>query len=306
MQPINRITIVGAGAMGASYASLFHEMDPGCISLLAGGRLYERLKREGLVVNGKRHVLPIIAPEEDHPPSDFILVAVKNHHLRDAIRDMERLVADHTVILSVMNGIDSEERIGGVYGMEKVLYAIVVGIDAVRDENVVTFSKQGKLFFGEAVNQTLTERVKILHALFQKAKIVYETPEDMIRTLWWKFMINVGMNQVSAVLRAPYRVFRHSREAKELMEEAMREVIALARAERIHLEEEDIQNFYPFLMAMSPDGKTSMVQDVEARRKTEVEMFAGKVVELGEKHGITTPVNKVLYRLIRALETSPG
>jgi 2-dehydropantoate 2-reductase len=216
---------------------------------------------------------------------------------------MEHLVADHTVILSVMNGIDSEERIGAVCGMDKILYAIVVGIDAVRDGNVVTFSKQGKLFFGEAVNQTLTERVKSLHSLFQKAGIIYETPEDMIRTLWWKFMINVGMNQVSAVLRAPYRVFHHSYEARELMEEAMREVIALARAEHIHLEEKDIQSFYPFLLAMSPDGKTSMVQDVEARRKTEVEMFAGKVVELSGKHGIATPVNKVLYRLLKAMET---
>jgi 2-dehydropantoate 2-reductase len=303
MQPINRITIVGAGAMGAAYASLFHEMDPGCVSLLAGGQRYERLKREGLVVNGKRHVLPITTPGDYRPASDFILVAVKNHHLREAIQDMAHLVADHTVILSVMNGIDSEERIGAVYGVDKVLYAVVAGIDAVRDGNVVTFSKQGKLFFGEAVNQTLTERVKRLHALFQKAGIVYETPEDMIRTLWWKFMINVGMNQVSAVLRAPYRVFHHSHEARELMEEAMKEVIALARAEHIHLEEKDIQIFYPFLQAMSPEGKTSMVQDVEAKRKTEVEMFAGKVVELGDKHGIATPVNKVLYRLLKAMET---
>jgi 2-dehydropantoate 2-reductase len=125
----------------------------------------------------------------------------------------------------------------------------------------------------------------------------------MIRTLWWKFMINVGMNQVSAVLRAPYRVFHNSLEARELMEEAMREVIALAKAEQIHLQEQDIHSFYPFLMAMSPDGKTSMVQDVEAGRKTEVEMFAGKVVELGEKHGTATPVNKVLFRLLKAMET---
>jgi 2-dehydropantoate 2-reductase len=53
---------------------------------------------------------------------------------------------------------------------------------------------------------------------------------------------------------------------------------------------------------MSPEGKTSMVQDVEARRKTEVEMFAGKVIELGQKHGIPTPVNRVLYRLLKAME----
>ena len=289
--------------MGAAYASLFYEMDPACIFLLAGGKRRERLKKEGLVINGKKYFLSITDPEEEHPPSDFILVAVKNHHLQEAIHEMEHLVADHTVILSVMNGIDSEERIGAACGMDKMLYAVVVGIDAVRDGNVVNFSKQGKLFFGEAANHALTDRVKNLQSLFQKAGIVHETPEDMIRTLWWKFMINVGMNQVSAVLRAPYRVFHHSYEAKDLMEEAMKEVIALARAARIRLEEKDIQSFYPFLLAMSPDGKTSMVQDVEARRKTEVEMFAGKVIELGQKHGVPTPVNRVLYRLLKAMET---
>ncbi len=302
VQTIQRITIVGAGAMGAAYASLFYEMDPGCIFLLAGGERYTNLKREGLIVNGKRYSLSVVKPEEHHPPSDFIMVAVKDHHLKAAIRDMEHLVGDHTMILSVMNGIDSEEQIGAVYGMDKLLYAVVVGIDAVRHGNAVTFSKQGKLLFGEASNPILTDRVKILRSLFQKAGIVCDTPEDMIRTLWWKFMINVGMNQVSAVLRAPYRIFHHSGDARDLMEEAMREVIALANAQHIPLQEEDIQSFYPYLRAMSPEGKTSMVQDVEARRKTEVEMFAGKVIALGERYNIPTPVNKTLFKLIKAIE----
>jgi 2-dehydropantoate 2-reductase len=124
----------------------------------------------------------------------------------------------------------------------------------------------------------------------------------MIRALWWKFMINVGINQVSAVLRAPYRIFHQSQEARELTEAAMKEVIALARAANIQLSDKDIQDFYPYLFAMSPDGKTSMVQDVEAKRKTEVEMFAGKVIDLGRKRGIPTPVNDTLFRLLRAME----
>jgi 2-dehydropantoate 2-reductase len=186
--------------------------------------------------------------------------------------------------------------------MEKVLYAVAVGIDAVRDENRVSFSKQGRLFFGEADNRGLSPRVKELQSLFDRAGIVYETPEDMIRILWWKFMINVGMNQVSAVLRAPYGVFQQVREAGELMEAAMREVIAIAKAMKVPLEEKDIQDFYPFLSAMSPDGKTSMVQDVEAGRKTEVDMFAGKVNALGERLGIPTPVNQTLSRLLKVME----
>jgi 2-dehydropantoate 2-reductase len=300
---IERISFIGAGAMGAAYASMFYDMDPHCVSFVAKGDRYEKLARDGLIVNGRRYSIPVIKPEGPDLPSDFIVVAVKNHHLSEAIRDMKSVVGNDTIILSVMNGIDSEEQIGSVYGMGKVLYAIVVGIDAVRQGNMVTFSKQGKLFFGEAENRVPSERVKSVQSLFQRAGITYETPHDMIRALWWKFMINVGINQVSAILRAPYRVFHHSQEAKELTEAAMKELITLAKTANIELTDKDIQDFYPHLFAMSPDGKTSMVQDVEAKRKTEVEMFAGKVIDLGRKHGVPTPVNDTLFRLLRAMES---
>lgn len=115
-------------------------------------------------------------------------------------------------------------------------------------------------------------------------------------------MINVGINQVSAVLRAPYRVFQTSQEARELMESAMREVVVLAKAAKVNLSEEDVIDWYSFQSGLSPQGKTSMVQDVEAKRKTEVEMFGGKVIELGKTYGIPTPVNETLFRLIKIIE----
>jgi len=297
-----RISVIGAGAMGAVYASKFYDMDRSCISLIAGGHRYGRLCDKGLFVNGKHYPIPVFRPGDQMPPSDLILVAVKNHHLPEAIRDMMKAVGEGTHILSVMNGIDSEKQIGAVYGMEKVLYAVAVGIDAVREEDRVTYSRNGKLYFGEAENHIPTQRVKALQALFDRAGIIHETPEDMIRTLWWKFMINVGINQASAVLRAPYGVFHRFREARELMETAMREVIRLADAAKISLSEQDIQEYYSFLTKVSPDGKTSMLQDVEARRKTEVEIFAGKVMELGKQYGVPTPVNETLYRILRITE----
>ncbi len=115
-------------------------------------------------------------------------------------------------------------------------------------------------------------------------------------------MINVGINQVSAVLGAPYGVFQRSQKTRDLMESAMREVMAIAKTAGVNLFEKDIEDWYAFLSRLSPDGKTSMVQDVEARRKTEVEMFAGKVIELGNRYGIETPVNETLFRFIKAIE----
>ena len=300
--PIKTIVVIGAGAMGACYASKFYEMDKNCISLVATGDRYDRLREKGLIVNEKCYFFNVIRPEEKTPTSDFIIVAVKHHHLEEAIRDISNRVGENTLILSIMNGIESEEQIGAVYGTDKVLYAVAVGIDAVRQENRITFNQQGKLFLGEAKNLHLTERVMRVQSLLDQAGINYETPEDMIRILWWKFMINVGINQASAVLGAPYSVFQNSQEARELMESAMREVMTIAKAEGVHLFEEDIENWNSFLSTLSPQGKTSMLQDVEAKRKTEVEMFAGKVIELGKKHGIQTPINQTLYRLIKVVE----
>ena len=300
----HRIFIVGAGAMGAAYGSMFHDMDPGCVSFVARDERAKRLKEKGLVVNGRHYALPVVTPEQSVPPADLIMVAVKNHHLPQAIEDMRDLVGKRSVILSVMNGIESEEQLGAALGMEKVLYAVAVGIDAVREGHVVTYSKRGKLYFGEARNSAHTERVKALQALFTGAGIVSEIPEDMIRTLWWKFMINVGINQASAVLRAPYGVFQTLPEAGNLMESAMQEVILLAEAQNIDLSEKDIKEWLAFLASLAPTGKTSMLQDVEAGRKTEVEIFSGKVVSLGKACGVPTPVNEALYRILKVMEQS--
>ena len=302
--PIKTIAVIGAGAMGASYASKFYEIDKNCISFVATGDRYERLKEKGLIVNDEHYFFNVIRPEGKAPPSDLIIVAVKHHHLEEAIRDISNRVGENSLILSIMNGIESEEQIAAAYGADKLLYGVAVGIDAVRHTNTITFSQQGKLFFGAANNLRLTDGVLRVQSLFNQAGIIYETPEDMIRILWWKFMINVGINQASAALGAPYSVFHNSKEARELMESAMREVITIAKAEGIHLFEEDIENWNSFLATLSPQGKTSMLQDVEAKRKTEVEMFAGKVIELGKKHGIPTPINQTLYRIIKVIEQS--
>lgn len=304
MKPtIETISILGAGALGAVYGSLLHDMAPGCVNFVAGGERAQRLRRGGVIVNGRGFHLPVLSPEETAAPADLVVVAVKHQHLDDAIGDMKNRIGNETTIISLMNGIESEERIGAVYGMNKVLYCVSVGIDALREGNSVVYTNQGKLFIGEATNPFPTERVRRVQGLFDRAGIFHETPPDMMRILWWKFMINVGINQASAVLRAPYAAFQTAGEARELMDEAMREVLQLARKAGVDLAEADIDGFDPYLLRLSPRGKTSMLQDVEAGRKTEVEMLAGRVIELGRRHHVPTPVNQRLFDQIRKIES---
>jgi 2-dehydropantoate 2-reductase len=300
---IEQTVVLGAGALGAFYASKFYEMDKTRVSFIASGERYERLKAEGVFINGSHYSIPVIKPQDDLPPPGLIIVALKHHQLKDAVKEIEPVVGPDTLFLSVMNGIESEETIGSIYGMERVLYCIALGIDGLREGNRVTCTKQGELLFGEAQNHILSERVKGLQNLFDRANLVHRTPEDMIRVLWWKFMINVGINQASAVLGAPFGVFHASKDACDIMEAAMREAMTIAGRRNIQLTGEDIDNWRAILSGLNPKGKTSMLQDIEAGRKTEVEMFAGKVVEMGGSYGIPTPVNWTLLKIIRVMES---
>jgi len=302
VKDIGKVAILGAGAMGAIYASSFFDAPAFSTVFVAREPRYDRLKANGLAINGKQYVIPVVHPDEVAAPADLIIVALKSHNLPEAVYDLKNLVGSETTFISVMNGLDSEEYLGSVYGMEKVLYSIALGMDAVRVKNSVSFTTPGKVLFGEPDNSRPSERVQLVHKAFERAGIVSEVPTDMIRMLWWKFMVNVGVNQASAVMRAPYGVFQSSPDAQALAEALMREVILLAQAIGVNLGEHDLDGWHPVLKRLSPQGKTSMLQDIEAGRKTEVEIFAGKVVELGKNYGIPTPVNQTLLNMIRVLE----
>ncbi len=282
MEQIKRVAILGAGAMGAFFAARFHDAPGVSAGVVARGPRGERLARNGLEVNREAYAVPVIHPDQADVPADLIIVALKHHHLLEAVPDLKNLVGEETTIVSVMNGLDSEEILGAAYGMDKVLYTISVGIDAVREGNQITYTKPGMHYFGEATNAQLSPRVETVREAFSRAGIPHETPHDMLRMLWWKFMVNVGANQASAVMWAPYGVFQSSPQARALMEALMLEVVQLAQAAGVNLAAGEIEDWITVLNTLSPQGKTSMLQDVEAGRKTEVEIFGGKVVELGE------------------------
>jgi 2-dehydropantoate 2-reductase len=302
MTKIKTVSIIGAGAMGAAYASMFLDASGFSVSFVARGKRYERLKKKTFHINERLYHIPAIHADQVKRPSDLVLVALKHHHLPDAVNDIRALVGENTAIVSVMNGLESEKIIGTACGMDKLVYAIAVGIDAVYENDRYTYASPGKIVFGpmdKAANGPSLERIQ---EALSRAGIPNEIPDDILRAMWWKFMVNVGINQTSAVLKAPYGVFQAREEAQALMSSLMEEVVAVAQKAGVNLSNQDVQAWHPILMDLSPGGKTSMLQDVEAGRKTEVEMFADKVVELGREFNVPTPVNETVGRIIKVLE----
>ncbi|HET6452177.1 MAG TPA: 2-dehydropantoate 2-reductase, partial [Spirochaetia bacterium] len=293
----------GAGAVGAAVAALIADKAPGAVSVLAGGERARRYRQDGFLLNGARRDFPLVAPEDTSEP-DLVVVAVKTYQLDQLITDLRRHVGPATLILSLLNGISSEEALARAFGAEKVPLAMILGIDAVREGHATRFSGRGRIHFGdpENVEGAWSERVTRIASFFQEAGVPFAVPADMVRSLWFKFMINVGINQASAVLRATYGRFQVDGDAKDLMESAMRETVALSRALGTGLEESDVAEWGRTLSKLAPEGKTSMLQDVEAGRRTEVDAFAGTVMALAEPRGLSVPVNRTLFRLIRAAE----
>ncbi len=306
MTELRSVLICGAGAVGSMYAERLQRMDPSAVGVLARGERRTRLEREGLQVNGRHFSVRCVDPAEHPAPAELVLVAVKHHHLPEAIQDLGGVVGGATILLSVMNGITSEGALGRAFGPEKILHGFVLGTDAVREEAATRYSSTGKLVFGAVPDGSADPRVAAVKRLLDRAGIPCEVPDDILREQWRKFVLNVGVNQVSAVLRAPYRGFHDVAEVRELTRLAALEAVAVGRAEGVNVTAEDVERVFPIVARLAPDGKTSMLQDVEACRKTEVEMLAGTVLELAAKHGVEAPVNALLRTMISALEGMAG
>ncbi|MDR0598630.1 MAG: ketopantoate reductase family protein [Treponema sp.] len=309
MKAVERVLIAGAGAVGLTVADTLYRYDPRCVAILAPGERGERYRRDGLRVNGVK--VDFTLAEEAGPAFDLIVIACKNHHLDQVIADLKPFAGPETLFLSLLNGITSEEIIGRAYGEERLPLAMILATDAQRGGGETVFTQRGIVHFGDARGRE-TGRDRRIAEFFTRTGLPFEYhPRDMRRTLWFKFMVNTGVNQVSALLRLPYGAFKRDQpqaipEAQELLESAMREVILISRAEGINLGEEDLEKWYSTVALLSDGGYTSMCQDVLAGRKTEVELFSLTVMEYGEKHRISTPVNGFLYRALRAIEKSGG
>ncbi len=304
MVAIKKVYISGLGAVGSAYAGQIYQTDPEALTVIADPERVERYRREGVSVNGTVYPFRFETPQAVAEPADLILIAVKQHQLTASIEALRNCVGQETIILSLLNGITSEETVGAAYGLEKVLYSFVVGTDAVRLGTQTRYSRLGKIVFGEPGQGNDSPKVQTVREFFDRVGVPYEVPEDILRELWWKFMMNVGVNQISAVLKAPYGVFQNVGEARQLLGLASGEVLSLAERAGINLTAADIDQYLEIIATLAPEGKTSMLQDVEAGRKTEVESFAGTVTALGRQYGIATPVNDLLWRMIRTLEQS--
>lgn len=301
---IEHISIVGMGALGILYGDFFVKaLGKEAVSFIADKERIYKYKNTDIFCNDKKCDFKIVDSNDSNEKADLLIFAVKSTALLDAINTAKNNVGKNTIILSVLNGITSEEIIGKAFGKEHMLYCVAQGMDAVKLENKLTYSHMGQLCIG--IPDDEKEKLPMLETvinLFDKISLPYTKEDDINHRLYSKWMLNVGVNQVVMVNEGNYGTVQVPGKPRDMMKEAMREVIKIAEKENVSVTVEDLENYVALIDTLAPEGMPSMRQDGLTHRSSEVELFAGTVIKKAEKYKLEVPVNKELYNRIKAME----
>ncbi len=298
MKDLKNILLLGAGAVGVLIAEKLCRM-PGINFAAAAdpGRI-TRYRRDGIFFNGEKLPLSFISPGDDFPAADLVIVTTKTTALPEALEICHDFTDKNTIFLPFLNGITAKEVISSRFPGNCVLEGFFIGHASVRCGNFITHDGCGTFCCGG--EKTALEMVE---KLFAQAKINIEFPPDMQHAIWKKFILNVGINQVQAAFGANYGEVQKSPELMVFCKELMLEAINVAQAENVADTGKMLAPAIEIISSMPPDVKTSMLQDIQAERKTEIEAFAGTVCAKAEIYGIPVPRNREVYNIIRKKET---
>ncbi len=300
---MKNIVIVGMGALGLLFGQQFAaNLGKGQLTFLMDETRKKKHEKDIYRINGKEVSFRIAAPGDFIEPADLVVIATKYSGLHEA-RDMIRGIVDaNTTIVSLLNGISSEDILAEVYPREQIVDTICIGMDAVRDGTELNYQNMGRWQVGISENES-PERLDELCELLDQVRIPYERCPDIKRAMWIKFMLNVGINQACMVYDTTYGGACSPGPICDEMLAAMYEVIDVAEKEGISITREDVGRVMSILRSLSEEGYPSMRQDRLAQRRSEVELFAGTVLRLAKKYGVSVPVNESYYTRVQAIES---
>ena len=294
------VGIVGLGALGVLFGQRLLE-NGADVRVIADEVRAERYQKQGVICNGTpvnfRYETPKTAK-----PVDLMIFATKESGLRGAMETASEFIGENTLMLSVLNGVSSEETIAARFGERNVIYCTAQGMDAVKVGNALTYAHAGMIVLGEKQPGGISPRVQQIADFLNTHGVTAQPVGDMVRRQWGKLMLNVGINQTVMVFEGDYGTVQKPGKPREIMLAAMREVQKLAALEGYPISDAEFDDWVNLADSLSPVGKPSMRQDGEAHRKSEVELFAGTIIRRAEKFGLDVPVNRWLYDTVKQME----
>lgn len=302
-----KFVVMGAGGVGGYFGGRLAEAGEE-VWFVARGAHLEAIRREGLRVSSLAEDFEVRPAHATDNPSDagvadVVLVCVKSWQTEEAARALPPVVRPATMVISLQNGATAAEEIGRVVGLEHMLgglchiMTLVAGPGRIRHAGM-----EPKVTFGE-LDGSRSERCERLLSAFQKCRgLAAVLSEDVERDIWAKFVFISAVSGVGAVSRVPAGTMRRAPETRSLLEAAMREAEAVARARGVNLPQDIVARTMAFVDALPEAGTASMQRDIMEGRPSELEAQSGAVVRLGRDLGVPTPVHSCLYAALKPME----
>lgn len=301
-----KVAIIGPGALGCLLAVKFKEAGAEVWLVDHRPERVELLNRRGIVLKTpdgtETNIKVPVGEAERVEPADLAILTVKAHQTRAAAPSLPLLLGSGGLALTLQNGLGNLEEMGRVLGPERLLGgASILGATKL-GEGEVLLAGLGPTYIGPpSGSQVPPAEAEAVAALFRRAGLPCEVRENIEAVLWEKLLVNVGINPLTAILRIKNGDLPNLRPAWELAVAAAREAQAVARADGFDLSVDPEVRLQEVCTATAAN-RSSMLQDILAGRRTEIEALNAQVASRGARHLLPTPVNHVLTQLIRALE----
>lgn len=297
---IKSVAVLGAGAVGSYVIWGLSRKKDIRLGVVAEGEREERLEQDGCRINDEVYRPEVWSPQEAKDV-DLLIVSLKYGSLPGALESIKTITGEHTTVMSLMNGVDSEELIAEQIGDEKVLRSLIK-VASHKEGQGYCFNPETTLgiIFGELKAPFDSERVQAIESLFADTGIHFRSTEFIREEIWGKFRLNVCNNLPQAILGAGVGCYSDSTHMKAISDGLRRELEQIAHAKGIDMSKLAATSGRG--SAVPASARYSTLQDLDAGRHTEIDMFSGTLMRMGEELGIPTPYNEYTYHMIKALE----
>ncbi|MDG4852536.1 MULTISPECIES: 2-dehydropantoate 2-reductase [unclassified Mesorhizobium] len=300
-----RIAILGGGgAMGGIFGGYLARAGNDVTLIDVSKPAVQAINDNGLTIEEKDGSRPVIrVPATTEPskvgPVDLIINFVKCYHTDAAVRAAAPMIAGETAVLSLQNGWGNAPRIAGIVGEDKVLVGLTYHGGTLLGPGRVKHPGVGMTYIGELSGKATPRLDKVVET-FRAAQIETTRSERILDEVWKKLALNACTLPVAGLLHFMSHELVAFDGTKSLMAAILKEVVAVAKAQGISLDYDERWAAITALLEKAVGGKASMLQDVEARRQTEIEVINGAIVDAGKRTGVATPVNETMVWMIQA------
>ena len=302
-----KIGVLGAGSLGSAMGAALAEAGSE-VWLVSRNRAHvDAIRARGLEVrtdHGERTVRVDAAVDcAGLAPVDLLIVLVKSFDTRKAIEAALPAIGEHTIVMSLQNGLGHEEVLGAVVGRERLIAGRTYVGGQLLAPGIVLAGTQGKRTIVGELDGRITDRVRAVAAEFERAGLATTASDNILGTIWDKLLVNAATGALAGITRLPYGRLYAVPEVEATAIAAVTEGMAVARAAGIAISYADPRE--PWLAAgkgLPFDFKASILQSLERGSVTEIDWINGAVVREGRRLGVPTPVNDTLVACIKGLE----